>query len=162
LVSHYQEKAIQIAFLITQDPSLAQDVVQDAFIRAYEQIRHYDWDRPFAPWFFKIVSNMAVRAAVRAQGSVSLDREDIGKPFVDKRMDLELEYEKIETETDIRLALETLPPEQRAVFILHYLDELKETEIAHVLNRPSGTIKWRIFRARERLQILLRHLIVKG
>ena len=53
LVARYQERALQIAFLITGDPSKAQDIVQDAFIRAYDQIGHFDLTRPFGPWFFK-------------------------------------------------------------------------------------------------------------
>jgi RNA polymerase sigma-70 factor, ECF subfamily len=165
VVKRYQEKAVQIAFLITRDSGQAQDVVQDAFIRAYEQREHYDPDRPFAPWFFKIVSNLAVRAALRDQKSMSLDLEEESMALLDRHAehaDLETVYEKIETEADICRALSTLPPEQRAVFIMHYLVDLKETEIAAALNRPPGTIKWQLFRARERLQVLLRHWLVKG
>jgi RNA polymerase sigma-70 factor, ECF subfamily len=161
LVKRYQEKAVQIAFLITRDPNLAQDVVQDAFIRSYEQIRHYDPNRPFAPWFFKIVSNLAVRAALREQKSVSLDHEEGQLELRDHSPDVETLYEKIETEADIHRALLTLPPEQRAAFIMHYLFDTKESTIADALNRPSGTIKWQLYRARERLQVLLRHWWVK-
>jgi DNA-directed RNA polymerase specialized sigma24 family protein len=45
---------------------------------------------------------------------------------------------------------------------MHYLVDLKETEIAAALNRPPGTIKWQLFRARERMQVLLRHWLMKG
>ena len=162
LVARYQERAFQIAFLVTGDPSQAQDIVQDAFIRAYEQAVHFDMARPFGPWFFKIVANLAVRAASRTRQGVSLDQEDEGLVLPDPAVDLERAYEKMETEADIRQALNELPPEQCAVFVLHYLGDLKEAEIARRLNRPPGTIKWRLFRARERLQVLLSHLSSKA
>jgi RNA polymerase sigma-70 factor, ECF subfamily len=162
LVVHYQERALQIATLVTGDPSQAQDVVQDAFIRAYEQAGHFDLALPFGPWFFKIVANLGVRAASRTRQVVSLDAEDEGLVLPDPDGDLERVSEKIETEADIRRALNALPPEQRAVFVLHYLGDLKEAEIARELNRPPGTIKWRLFRARERLQVLLSHLSSKA
>ena len=162
LVARYQERALQIAFLVTGDPSQAQDIVQDAFIRAYEQAVHFDMARPFGPWFFKIVANLAVRAASRTRQVVSLDEEDEGLVLPDPAGDLERIYEKMETEADIRQALNDLPPEQCAVFVLHYLGDLKEAEIARRLNRPPGTIKWRLFRARERLQVLLSHLSSKA
>lgn len=157
LVRRYQEQAIRIAVLITHEPALALDVVQDAFLRAYEQIRHFDPARPFAPWLFKIVANLAIRRVQRRQ-PMSLDSDLDGALLLDLSADVEVCYEQTELEQHIRRALDTLPIEQRAAVVLRYLGGLKESEIAAELACPPGTVKWRLHRARERLRSWLRPL----
>ncbi len=71
LVRLYQNEATRIAQLITRDREVAEDVVQSAFVRVYERIEQFDPERPFAPWFFRIVSNDAVRAAQQSSRQVS-------------------------------------------------------------------------------------------
>ncbi|MGA7672633.1 MAG: sigma-70 family RNA polymerase sigma factor, partial [Nitrolancea sp.] len=73
LVRLHQTEATRIARLITRDQALAEDVVQSAFVRAYERIEQFDPSRAFAPWFFRIVSNDAVRAAQQSSRQVSTD-----------------------------------------------------------------------------------------
>lgn len=70
LVRRYQLQAVRAASLIVRDPSLAQDVVQTAFVRAYERIGSFDARRPFGPWFLKLVVNDAIRAAARRSREV--------------------------------------------------------------------------------------------
>lgn len=155
LVKRYQDRAISVAFLITRDPALAQDVVQDAFLRAYEQIRHFDAARPFAPWLYKIVANLAIRRAQR-KSLLSLDSDGDAMSLLDPSADVEGWYEQTELQEHIRRALDSLPVEQRAAFVLRYVGGLKESEIAAELDCPPGTVKWRLSRARERLKAWLR------
>ena len=75
LVQQYQVKAVRSAYLITQDRHLAEDIVQSAFLRIYNRIEQFDTSRPFAPWFFRIIANDAVKAVTRGQRQVSLDTE---------------------------------------------------------------------------------------
>ena len=65
LVRRHHTRAVRAADLIARDRALAEDVVQDAFVRAYERIGQFDKGRPFGPWFMKIVVNDAVKAASR-------------------------------------------------------------------------------------------------
>jgi RNA polymerase sigma-70 factor (ECF subfamily) len=155
LVRRYQEKAIAIAVLITRDSTLAQDVAQDAFLRAYDQIGHFDSARPFAPWLFKIVANLAIRRVQRTP-PLSLDSDVDTALLLDPSADVEVWYEQAELQVHIRRALDSLPVEQRAAFVLRYLGGLKESEIAAELHCPPGTVKWRLSRARERLRAWLR------
>jgi RNA polymerase sigma-70 factor (ECF subfamily) len=74
LVRTHQVRAIRSAYLVTRDVALAQDIVQAAFVRAYEGIAQLDPDRPFAPWFVTGVVNAAIRAAARRDRHVSFER----------------------------------------------------------------------------------------
>ncbi len=67
LVMTYQVKALRAAYLIVRDDDLVEDVVQNAFLRAYERIAQFDGERPFGPWFFRIVINIARRSAARRE-----------------------------------------------------------------------------------------------
>lgn len=75
LVKRYQVKAIRTAYLIVGDRALAEDLVQEAFIRAAQRIHQFDQRRPFAPWFMRIVVNDSVKAARRSRRRVSLDSD---------------------------------------------------------------------------------------
>ena len=73
LVRRYQVQALRTAYLIVRDHALAEDLVQTAFVRAYERIGQFDPARPFAPWFLRSVANDALKAAQRRERSVPLD-----------------------------------------------------------------------------------------
>src|SRR5690349_19424198 len=72
LVRLYQVRAIRAAYLITRDRALAEDVVQAAFIRAYQRIGQFDPRRPFGPWFLRCVTRDAVKVASRSARDVPL------------------------------------------------------------------------------------------
>jgi RNA polymerase sigma-70 factor (ECF subfamily) len=76
LVNLYQLKAVRAACLIVYDRSLAEDIVQSAFIRAYERIVQFDDQRPFGPWFLRSVVNDTLKAANRQKKLVSLEEDD--------------------------------------------------------------------------------------
>jgi RNA polymerase sigma-70 factor (ECF subfamily) len=73
LVRRYQVQAVRTAYLITRDRALAEDIVQAAFLRAYERIDQFDAGRPFGPWFLRSVANDAVKAAARRERLVPLE-----------------------------------------------------------------------------------------
>src|SRR3954467_7626853 len=75
LVSRYQVQAVRAAYLVCRNSALAEDIVQEAFLRAYERIEQFDPDRPFHPWFLRMVVNDALKAASRAGKVVSLDAD---------------------------------------------------------------------------------------
>ena len=80
LVSRYQVRAVRAAYLVCRDPALAEDIVQSAFIRVYERIDRFDPSRPFAPWFLRIVTNDALKAAQRGERIVPLDDHTASLP----------------------------------------------------------------------------------
>jgi len=156
LVRAYQVRAVRAATLITHDRTLAEDIVQTAFIRAYERIHQFDAARPFGPWFLRGVVNDAVKAVTRRRPSASLDDSPDSLDLPDPALTPEQLLEQAETHAEIWTALAQLPPAQRAAIVLRYYLDLSEAEIAAHQDVPQGTIKWRLHTARERLRKLLR------
>jgi RNA polymerase sigma-70 factor (ECF subfamily) len=153
LVQIYQVRAVRAAVLITHDRHLAEDIVQSAFIRAYERFDQFDSTRPFGPWFLRSVVNDAVKAVSRRRPSLSLDDTPDDPP--DPALNPDELIEQADTQQAIWDALHQLSPEQRAAVVLRYYLDLTDTEIAEQQDCPPGTIKWRLHAARERLRTLL-------
>ena len=153
LVLRYQWEAVRVATLITRDRNLAEEVVQEAFVRVYERIEQFDTSRPFAPWFFRIVANDAVKAAKRAPfaSSVATPSADL----IDRGPGPDEVVEALERSDSIQQALEQLPPEQRAAIVTRYYLGMTDSETAEHVGSPRGTIKWRLHTARKRLRVLL-------
>lgn len=158
LVKLYQTQGVKTAALITGDPELAEDIVQSAFIRIAEKIHQFDSLRPFGPWFYRIVANDAVKAAKRRERYLSPNGNSAIEYdlFIDPLPLPEEQVESDQTRQAVWRALESLPPEQRAAIVLRYYLGMSEREIAEELDSPVGTIKWRLFTARNRLEHLLK------
>lgn len=158
LVKLYQTQAVKTAALITGDPELAKDIAQSAFIRIAEKIHQFDSHRPFGPWFYRIVANDAIKAAKRRDRYLSPNGNSANELdlFTDPHPLPEEQVESDQTRQAVWRALESLPPEQRAAIVLHYYLGMSEREISEELDRPVGTIKWRLFTARNRLEHLLK------
>lgn len=155
---HYT-RATRVAYLIVRDRDLAEDVTQGALIRAYESIGSFDAGRPFGPWFMKIVVNDAIKMASRRERAVSFyagDKETLLDRLVDPGTSPQESAEKAETSRRVWLALEQLPPAQRAVVVQRYYLGMSEAEMVGPSASSLGTIKSRLNRARKRLSQLLR------
>lgn len=157
LVRAYQVRAVRAATLITHDRALAEDLVQSAFIRAYERIHQFDAARPFGPWFLRSVVNDAVKAVTRRPPQVALDATPSGEalPLPDPAPGPDTLLEQAETQDAIWQALAQLAPEQRGAVVLRYYLGFSEAEIAAEQACPPGTVKWRLHVARKRLRKLL-------
>ncbi len=163
LVEQYQVQALRTAMLITRDKALAEDVVQNTFIRTYQKIEQFDASRSFAPWFMRSVANAAVYATKKQNKTLSLNAEvSDGVTFedlladTDKKPDETLEAK--ERQQWIIDALEKLTPEQRAAVVMRYFLDMSEQDMSAALNTPKGTIKWRLHESRKRLRGLLQRL----
>ena len=163
LVRRYQVQAVRTAYLVTRDLPLAEDIVQAAFLRAYERIGQFDAARPFGPWFLRSVVNDAVKAARRYERQVPLgdcedrsgDQVSLADTLADQGAGPADLLEAAELRQAVWQALGQLPPSQRAVIVLRYYLELNESEMADALACPKGTVKWRLHAARGRLRTLL-------
>jgi RNA polymerase sigma-70 factor (ECF subfamily) len=156
LIKAHQVMAVRAAYLICRDRPLAEDVVQGAFVKAYERIETFDGRRPFGPWFTRMVVNDAIKAASRRErttrhegGSPDALLEDPGTSPHDL-------LEEAEERRRVWAALAKLPPAQRAAVVQRYYLGMSEAEMAGNEDSPPGTIKWRLHAARRRLSKLLR------
>ncbi len=157
LVQVYQVRAVHTAVLITGDRGQAEDIVQNAFIRAAERIDQYDLQRPFGPWFLRSVVNDAIKSVQQQQRWIFID-EGESEELIDLYDPTPLPEEILEVEEtrqEIWRALQQLPPHQRATVVLHYYLEMSEKEIAEKFHDPAGTIRWWLYTAKQRLAKLL-------
>lgn len=159
LVRAHYARAVRTAHLITRDRDLAEDVVQEAFLRAYERIGQFDAARPFGPWFLRSVANAAVTAAARRERHLSWEGLAAGETApsaADPGPSVDDAVAGAETQQELWAALGRLPPAQRAVIVRRYYLDQSEQELARALACPPGTVKWRLHAARARLRALLR------
>ena len=158
LVRTYQLRAVRAAYLIVRDRSLAEDIVQNAFVRAYERIAQFDPERPFGPWFMKTVVNDAVKAASRRELTCSLESSDtdiIAAGLADPDPGPHEVAEQEELRRRVWEALKELPLAQRAAVVQRYYLGMNEAEMAGDTTTPPGTIKWRLYAARKSLSKML-------
>lgn len=156
LMEQYQVKAARAAFLITHDEFIAQDVVQETFIRICQRIQQFDESRPFEPYLMGSVIHAALNA-VRGSGKfTSLDDESGEvKNLLDRAASVESQVESNQLQQEILNALSKLSPRQRAVIVQRYYLDMSEQEMAFELDAAPGTVKWLLNAARERLRHLL-------
>lgn len=160
LVNRYQAQAVHAAYLVTYDRALAEDVAQSAFVKVAERIYQFDEERPFAPWFFRIVVNDALKLARRTKRNVPLDEFDedtsqLAALLADPAPRPEQRLEEKQVRESILKAIQSLPPDQRAVIVMRYYLDLTEADMSTKMDRPLSTIKWWLRDARRRLRDLI-------
>ena len=140
--------------MMTRDPAGAEEVVQDAFVRAFAHLDAYDATRPFSPWISTIAVRLAQnwlvrRARVRAREGTPLDPEDGAVSG-----DVDPLSELIADERDRQLwrAVSALPSGERTAMILYYRQDMGLRDIASAIGVATGTVKTLLFRGRQRLR----------
>lgn len=160
LVSLYYFRAVKTAYLIVQDRDEAEDIVQSAFLHAYEKINQLRSGR-FGPWFLRSILNASIKTARKQKKNISLQAGDSAEAlsFEEQLADHQPSPETIMEDEELSQAvwrvLQRLSPEHRAAVVMKYYLEMSEAEISSVLGRPLSTIKWRLFTARKQLRNLL-------
>jgi len=161
LITRYQGKALRTAFLITHDEPMAEDVVQDAFVRFYQRAKYFDEARPFEPYFMRSVVNAALNCIEREEKSQSFADDLPGRDtselenLLEQAASVEEQVEFNTLKWQISETLAKLPPRQRAVIVQRYYLEMSEKEMSEALDTPPGTVKWLLNAARTRLRALL-------
>jgi RNA polymerase sigma-70 factor (ECF subfamily) len=159
LIARYQGKALRTAFLVTHDHAMAEDVVQDAFVRFFQRAGYFDASRPFEPYFLRSVVNVALNALQRESKLQHADfaEADISAlaALLDRAASVEEQAEYHALKQQILEALAQLPPRQRAVIVQRYYLDMTEKEMSEALDTPPGTVKWLLSAARARLRSLL-------
>lgn len=149
LVTRHMRRAFSIAFRLLQHREDAEDVVQDAFIRALERIDTLDRGRPFRPWFCRIVVNQALNyrrsRSVRATDAIPFNVRAAGAQP-------DHEAERAALRDRLTIALDTLPEKQRTILQLADLEEFTSAEIAQIMDMPDGTVRWHLHQARRALR----------
>lgn len=158
LVMHHQAKAVRVAYLITRDFGLAEDIVVESFLQAYRSIHGFDMNRRFEPWFMRIVVNASLKIMQGLSRQVEVNEEaeeSLWAEFAARVNSIEEQVEFIEVQNQIWEAMQKLSPRQRAVIVQRYYLEMSEAEMARNAGTSIGTVKWLLNAARTRLRGLL-------
>ncbi len=153
LVERYKQKAYRIAYDFTRDREEAKDLSQDAFLRAFTNLKGFNLRSTFYTWFYRILVNLCLDYR-RRKGRVSWE------PFDDKA-EMAINKNEIsgsisspdqnasakEISLKVGVALETLPPKQRTAFLLRNHQGLSIRDIAKVMQTAEGTVKVHLHRA---------------
>lgn len=156
LVRRYQDPVFAMALRFVGAPVDAEDVAQEAFLRAYRGLEGFKGDAKFSTWLYRITWNLCAdwkrkRAGPRKQTAAL----DAAGDFADARVDLEADILNGEERERVRRALEGLDERYRSVVTLLYYEKMSYDQIAAVLDVPLKTVETRLYRARKMLRVAL-------
>jgi RNA polymerase sigma-70 factor, ECF subfamily len=156
LVERHRHVVFRVASRIV-GPSEAEDVTQDAFLRAFHRLRQFRGESSFRSWLLRIAHNAALNtlAGQRPKAELPDDEQDRTPPRERERTPAE-QLEINERRERLALKLMEVQPVHRAVLVLRDLEGLSYEEIAQVTDAPLGSVKGRLFRARRELIEVLR------
>jgi RNA polymerase sigma-70 factor, ECF subfamily len=170
LVLKYQHKLVKLVMRYVRNPAEAEDIAQEAFIKAYRALPQFRGDSAFYTWLYRIAINTAKNAVV------SRDRSpieyDLDRNSSDESYDMQGRMKDSETpeglvltdeiRTTVNAAIDALPEDLRTAIVLRELEGLSYEEIAAAMDCPVGTVRSRIFRAREAIDRRLREVFEGG
>jgi RNA polymerase sigma-70 factor (ECF subfamily) len=161
LVRRYQRKATAVAFRLLNNRDDAMEVVQDAFLNAYDRLASLDEPDRFGPWLLRIVGNLALnrRRSRSLRKTVSLegpgqdddDRGEMNRPDPRDQSPLEIASGR-ELKQLIAKAIDELPELQRQALVLFSMQNLPQKQVADMLGCSVEAVKWHVFTARRKLK----------
>ena len=170
LVRKYQHKVVKLVLRYVRNPAEAEDIAQEAFIKAYRALPQFRGDSAFYTWMYRIAINTAKNSlASRDRSPIRYDL-DLTDPEESHSVQTKLQDpdtpEGMALTEEIRLivnsAIDALPEELKTAIVLRELDGLSYEEIAAAMECPVGTVRSRIFRAREAIDKRLREVFEGG
>jgi len=152
LVQRYQTPVYNLAYRTLGDAAEAEDAAQETFLRAYQRLRTYNPERPFAPWLMSIATHYCIdRLRRRRFQGPSLDDDAwMGQIQADDPAPDEVAIQN-ERAADAQQLLDALPPDYRMVVVLKYWNDLSVEEIARVTGDSVSSVKVKLHRARQRM-----------
>ena len=164
LVHRYDRKVLSIASLYTRNEEDAKDIYQEAFLRVYRGLPGFRGKSQFSTWLHRVVTNVCLsyqRKTLKVK-NVSFEDEEFGQTVAataaggDSPEEL---FGDAEISQHVSNALETLPDQQRLVFILRHFQDLKLSEIADTMNCAEGTVKRYLYLAVRKLRVQLQDVL---
>jgi RNA polymerase sigma-70 factor (ECF subfamily) len=161
----FYDHVYRTAFMITRDPHIAQDVLQESFLKAFSNFDKVDDGDKVKAWLTTITSRTAIdfirkknRWNETSVEDVIINRAEMNQLNSSVEEQVELDW----TQTIVRQKIDQLNPDDREIIILKYILELKDQEIAELLHLNVGTAKSRVHRAKLKLKPMLREVVNNG
>ena len=168
LVCRYDRKVINIAMSFTGDSDQAKDIYQEVFLRVHRSLDRFKFQSQFSTWLYRIATNVSLShvSAERRRNQVSIDwsPEDSDQLHTSMESEMASSPESLEQTfsreiaDQVETSLQTLSPQQRAVFVLRHFEGHRLREIAEILQCAEGTVKKHLFTATARMRHQLREL----
>ncbi|MBT8127324.1 MAG: RNA polymerase sigma factor RpoE [Gammaproteobacteria bacterium] len=166
LVQKYQNRIAKLIARFVRNPADVQDVAQEAFIKAYRALPNFRGESAFYTWLYRIAINTAKNHLVavgRKSPSYAVDVQEVEKydasEWLKEYATPERELLADEIQVTVNNALEVLPPDLREAITLREIEGLSYEDIAQVMDCPIGTVRSRIFRAREAIDEKLQTIV---
>ncbi len=152
LFERHRARVYRTALAIVHDPAAAEDILQDCFLKVYMNAKRIDPGRPLAPWLYRVTVNLSYTWLSRRKGQRASFDDAIEQIVGPARHAPDRVTEQLETRQKVRSAISALNLDQRVVVVLYYLNGLGLQDIAAILDLPVGTVKSRLYYARENLR----------
>ncbi len=163
LLQKYKNSVYNLVYRMVRDIQEAEDLTQEAFIKAFNSLKQFNEEYAFSTWLYKIATNNCIDYfRKRKLQTYSLDKpiqykdSEIQQDIPDPELNPEKSVLATERSRIIREAIKTLPEKYYTAIVLRHTEEKSYEEIAEILGLPIGTVKARIFRAREMLNKALK------
>lgn len=170
LLQSYQRRVYSVCYRMVRDPDLAADLAQDSLVKLIEGLEQYDGRAKLSTWVIRITMNCCIthlrRQKFRRHASLDAarDRADEAgersisrEPEQDRELSADRRIEQEETRARLHQAMLVLDPDMRAILVLRDMQGLEYEQLAEVFDIPIGTVKSRLYRARETLRELMEH-----
>lgn len=155
LFERYRTRVFRTALIIVHDPAAAEDILQDCFLKVYAHADRIDTTRPLVPWLYRVTVNLSYTWLSRGRGRRTPLDKVVDRLVSPMRQAPDQLTEQTELRTNVREAISSLSIDQRVVIVLYYLNNLNLQDIAEILDLPVGTVKSRLYYARENLRATL-------
>ena len=159
IVTLFQHRLYHVCYRMLSNRQEAEDIAQEAFVRAYINIHTFDQKRKFSTWLFRIATNLCIDRIRKKKPDYYLDSNVPGTEGLTMYSQIaaagelpEEEIERMETHDRIQYEIGQLSDKYRSVIILRYIEELPLQEISDILELPLGTVKTRVHRGRAALR----------
>ncbi|OUT58435.1 MAG: RNA polymerase subunit sigma-70 [Rhodopirellula sp. TMED11] len=164
LVQRNQERLFASMMQVIGSPEEAEEVVQEAFIRAFIKLDSFQKNSQFFTWIYRIAFNSALTRQRKKRAKISLDqiREEKGMEVVGDHATVDEPMLRDERVQLVRQAIDTLTHEHRQILILREMDEFAYEEIAEILQISIGTVRSRLSRARNQLKLAIESMESEG
>lgn len=155
LYEKYKVSIFRTALAVTKDRVMAEDVLQESFLRLFTNADKIKTNVPVGPWLYRVAVNLCYTLLKRRQRYMRPFEGLLGRLVAPLNLLPEQQLERAEARETVQRAIENLPVTHRAVVVLFYLEGLSLKEIANVLEIPEGTVKSRLHYARKSLKGVL-------
>ena len=163
LLKRYENGIYNMIYQMVKNREETRDLVQETFIKAFRSLESYNDTYAFSTWLYKIAFNNCIDSIRKKKlktfpldKPIQLKEGQVHQEIHDDTLSPEKKYIFSESKNIIQNTIESLPEKYRSVILLRHNEERSYEEISEILNIPIGTVKARIFRAREMLKIKLK------